>query len=409
MVWFTSFLFIVLAVPVNCDVFQDNTVISDEFPGEPPLSRNVFRQLLNQETLIRMSLVKNVQSLMQDMVTQKEMMLKLQSSMEKMALILEEQNKTIETRLSSLNTDNQETNRRIVQLEEEVKDQNLTEGRLDLELTNVINIQQSLKEELKLTVEELKRNASDAMSDVKVETRLLSMSVMDLDQRADDVKKRLNDFNKSVPQLFEKYQIVTQRVGNLFTNLSVSSDQELNEIKSDLKKTQKKQLKLSAAVLSLEWFRNNASKGNCELTKLTNVSKKVGFTDGLRSSNSGWSSDKLVFTEEIYNYGGGYDSSSGVFTAPASGVYVFFVSLTSYEHSSVLVDIVVNGTSKVRARANGGRDTTDYDYFEYQYQTGTNMVVTSLDRGKKVWVECHSGAGYYSETVPVSTFSGFMI
>ncbi|XP_062611834.1 complement C1q-like protein 2 [Saccostrea cucullata] len=249
------------------------------------------------------------------------------------------------------------------------------------------------------------------MSDVRVELRLLSMSVLDLDERADDIKKRLNEFNQSVPQLWEKYEVVTEIVGNLTTNLSASTHQKLDEMKTGLRKTQKNQLKLSAAVLSLEWFRNNATKGNCELTEgnSMNLTKKIGFTAGLRSSNSGWSSNKLVFTEEIYNHGDGYDFSSGIFTAPASGVYVFYVTLTSYEDSNIFVDIVVNGASKVRARANGRRESGDYDDFEYQYQTGTNLVVTSLDRGEKVWVEYHSGRGYYSETVPVSTFSGFII
>lgn len=43
------------------------------------------------------------------------------------------------------------------------------------------------------------------------------------------------------------------------------------------------------------------------------------------------------------------------------------------------------------------------------YQTGTNMVVLSLQKGDNVWVEHSYGQGYYSQSVPETTFSGFLI
>ncbi|XP_048767991.2 complement C1q and tumor necrosis factor-related protein 9A-like [Ostrea edulis] len=173
-------------------------------------------------------------------------------------------------------------------------------------------------------------------------------------------------------------------------------------MKSELADTQQNQLKMAAAVLSLEWFKNNMSKGNCD------ISKRVGFTAGVSSSNTRWSSGKLVFNKVLHNKGAGYDSSSGVFTAPSAGVYVFYVSITSYSDNEINVDITLNGYSQVTARDKGGSGRINYSY-SYSYQTGTNMATLSLKRRDRVWVQYTAGTGYSSKSVPTTTFSGFLI
>ncbi|XP_062576274.1 complement C1q and tumor necrosis factor-related protein 9A-like [Saccostrea cucullata] len=160
---------------------------------------------------------------------------------------------------------------------------------------------------------------------------------------------------------------------------------------------------MSAAVLSLEWFKNNISRGNCDL------SKRIGFTAGVSSSGSSWSSGKLIFTKVLYNQGNGYDSSSGIFTAPSAGVYVFYVSITSYSSNAISVDISLNGYSQVTARSNAGSGSGYRSSFSYSYQTGTNMAVLSLKRGDRVWIAYNSGTGYYSDYTQITTFSGFLI
>lgn len=44
---------------------------------------------------------------------------------------------------------------------------------------------------------------------------------------------------------------------------SEETNNTLENMKSELADTQQNQLKMAAAVLSLEWFKNNMSKGNC--------------------------------------------------------------------------------------------------------------------------------------------------
>lgn len=125
----------------------------------------------------------------------------------------------------------------------------------------------------------------------------------------------------------------------------------------------------------------------------------VAFTAGVTESKRYWSSGNLIFSTIIYNEGGAYDASTGVFTSPTDGIFVFYVTITAYSSNTIYVDIVKNRSSSVRALAYGGTS----------HQTGTNMAVFSLRRGDKVWVKYHSGQGFYTDSTPITSFTGFMI
>ena len=125
----------------------------------------------------------------------------------------------------------------------------------------------------------------------------------------------------------------------------------------------------------------------------------VAFTAGMISQSSSWKGDILVFPHVITNKGQGYDNSTGKFTAPRDGMYVFFVTGVSYLKNGLLLDIVQDGVRKVRT----------FSENSYYYETGTNLVVLELDRGDAVWVRRVSGGGYWTYSVPLTTFSGFLL
>lgn len=137
-------------------------------------------------------------------------------------------------------------------------------------------------------------------------------------------------------------------------------------------------------------------------TRIISISVKdtpVAFTAGITSSSDSWSGDILVFPHVITNKGQGYSSSSGKFTAPRDGTYVFTVTGVSWGSNGLYLDIVHDGVRKVRTWSDSSASR----------QTGTNLVVLELDRGDAVWVTRDYGRGYWTESVPLTTFSGFIL
>lgn len=119
---------------------------------------------------------------------------------------------------------------------------------------------------------------------------------------------------------------------------------------------------------------------------------------GMTTSSSSWSGDILVFPHIVTNYGNGYNPRTGKFTAPTDGTYVFFVHVNALGSNFIYLDIVINGSSKVRTLAHNSA----------QFRTGTNMAVLQLVIGDSVWVCRYNGQSYYTHSVPITTFSGFL-
>ncbi|XP_062587600.1 uncharacterized protein LOC134249247, partial [Saccostrea cucullata] len=184
---------------------------------------DIVRQLLNQETIIRMTLVKNVHTLMKDML----------SLQEKLA-------------------------------------------------------------EAEVEISSLKKSTDSELTDLKNEVMLLKLE-----------------------------------------NVNVNSS--MDNLKSALRLSETEQLKLSAAVSSLELLRVNLT--NHDHDKAT----KFAFTAGVTSSNKTWRSGVMVFDKVIFSIRSGYNPSTGVFTAPIEGNYVFYVSAVEFSNRYLGVFIDKNG------------------------------------------------------------------
>jgi hypothetical protein len=128
------------------------------------------------------------------------------------------------------------------------------------------------------------------------------------------------------------------------------------------------------------------------------INRKVVFTVGVSSSYIYWSSGTLVFPHVVYNIGGGYDPNTGVFTAPVDGLFAFFVNIQSDGSNQIRVNLVHNGTSKVRVMA-----------YTPSYSSGSNLAVLKLQKGDRVRVRHYYGTGYYTDDAPTTTFSGWLI
>ena len=133
---------------------------------------DVFRQLLNQETIIRMNLVKNVHILMKDMLTLKE---KLADSEEK---------------ISGITTSTVQ----------EISDLNKQVEFLKVENAAMKNKTTVDEKEIIMLKEKLE-NASNTLTDVKVEVRYLSISVFGINDDLKEIDERFQELENSTKEI----------------------------------------------------------------------------------------------------------------------------------------------------------------------------------------------------------------
>ncbi|XP_063410485.1 complement C1q-like protein 4 [Mytilus trossulus] len=107
----------------------------------------------------------------------------------------------------------------------------------------------------------------------------------------------------------------------------------------------------------------------------------------------------VVFDKVWTNNGNGYNPSSGVFTAPMSGLYHFAAVVMSVSSKSLFL----------RLYHNSAKITSSY-ITDTGYKTGTFDVVLSLEKGDTVSIKSgHNGQTIYSDGDNYSTFSGNLI
>nr|XP_034332667.1 uncharacterized protein LOC117691217 isoform X1 [Crassostrea gigas] len=332
---------------------------------------DVFRQLLNQETIIRMTLVKNVHALMKDMLT------------------LQEKLTAAENRISKIHTS---TDHEISKLKEEVK---LLKTENEFLKNNSAQV--------RADIDHLNENLTDlsnTLTDVKIEVRYLSITLFDINTNVRETAEILQHHNNSMENINSDIAHNDRKQSAALLELRKQHVRFIDDfrnttrtLKADIDQFQTDQWRLSASVSSLELFRANQTNTKCD------QNQEVAFTASVSLASSTWNSGTLIFDVVITNTGNGYNPSTGVFTSPRSGTYVFYVSAVEYTTQYLKIDIVINSVSKVRMM---GHSSTSY-------QTGTNMVVLNLQKGDSVWVGYAGGTGYYTQSVPTTTFSGFLV
>ncbi|CAM4565331.1 unnamed protein product [Leuciscus chuanchicus] len=100
------------------------------------------------------------------------------------------------------------------------------------------------------------------------------------------------------------------------------------------------------------------------------------------------------------NLGEMFDTTSGRFTCPAAGTYVFIFHILKLAISVPLyINLMRNEEVMVSAYANDGAP---------DHETASNHAVLQLFQGDQVWLRLHRGA-IYGSSWKYSTFSGFLL
>lgn len=131
------------------------------------------------------------------------------------------------------------------------------------------------------------------------------------------------------------------------------------------------------------------------------------------ATGDGTTVNPIVFNATLYNVGSGLNTSTGIFTAPVAGLYVFsatvwFGNITT-SHFPYLVGIVTTGANYLFqiASAPGGASL----------QNGINgTVIANMAANDTAKVECAVGASTKTVSIiqngatdPRTTFSGFLL
>uniref|UniRef100_A0A8W8J9A9 C1q domain-containing protein n=1 Tax=Magallana gigas TaxID=29159 RepID=A0A8W8J9A9_MAGGI len=378
----------------------------------------ILRQIINQETAIRLTLVKNVHALVNDVALIKKSLAASEARFtrqQQMIDALKIQVKSLQQENNELKNSSRISEARIMELETNLQSVNKNFSTLHDEL-NVIQKDSDDKRR------GMFNKIHSVLDDIKIEVRYLSVTLLDFkestetenesrEKKYEELERHFNNsFEELKAEIFQnKLNLTNNKV--LIQNLDDSQSEirgtfteilnrTVTKLETQLKTSEYEQLKLSSAVASLEVASMNLSRLNCD------KSNHHAFTVGISLRNISWTGGTLVFPDIIYRKGTGYNPSTGIFTAPTAGTYVFYVSVQSESRQDIRLDIVLNGSGKVRAMAWYG--SGDSIYIDI-HQTGTNLVILHLQTGDRVWVKRFAGTGYYSNSAHVTTFSGFKL
>ena len=110
----------------------------------------------------------------------------------------------------------------------------------------------------------------------------------------------------------------------------------------------------------------------------------VAFT--ATSSTDGAHSGKVIFNTVVTNEGGAYDGSTGIFTCPSSGVYVFIWTIMTHYGKQCYADLSINGTRQQSVRAAAhliGISSSDV------FTQSTASRTVRLSKGQQVFVHVY--------------------
>ncbi|KAI2667746.1 Complement C1q-like protein 4 [Labeo rohita] len=146
---------------------------------------------------------------------------------------------------------------------------------------------------------------------------------------------------------------------------------------------------------------SNASNG---VVLTLETAKKVAFSVGLLESGTGntgpiRTGQTLVYKKVFSNIGGGYDSNTGVFTAPVKGAYYFKFYGHCHGGTTMAVSLLKNG--QTQCSLHSWKPTSN--------SNASNGVVLTLETGDQIYTQLWPNTWVYDDPASYTSFGGFLI
>ena len=157
---------------------------------------------------------------------------------------------------------------------------------------------------------------------------------------------------------------------------------------------------MSALIHNMNTLINNQKTEIATLTR--NQNTKVHFTASLSRRLTLAGSQVLTFDHVITNVGGGYNASTGRFTCPVDGYYLFEMHILGQADKFTNFQLWLNQQRVV---------VTETDDL-YDYQSASNSAILQLQRGDSVRVVSGAGHSSYADgyvTHAYTTFTGTLL
>ncbi|XP_060579385.1 uncharacterized protein LOC132736300 [Ruditapes philippinarum] len=263
---------------------------------------------------------------------------------------------------------------------------------LSTRIDNVIRENNNLKSELKET-------KADLQKQLKTEAKLLRKIL-------DDENAHMKETRMTFEQKFKSFQL---EILNDLNSMNISRQTSVSKLENSISKQNMAVITMLQAVenkLRSVSTKQDRQEGTFSgqisaLSRRISVeeARKVAFSARLTKKQSYYGKDeRIVFDEVKYSYGGGYSSSTGIFTAPKSGTYLFTYNIESTSSGMAHVSLMID--SRVTTQALVGKGP-DYN--------GGNSAIAYVWKGEKVWVETASFQDMYYIGPYRTTFNGILI
>lgn len=226
---------------------------------------------------------------------------------------------------------------------------------------------------------------------VEIKDEQLRSDIEQLKDETDNVTNKQNMTQQSVGSLEANLKALTSTVSSLSSSLSSQTSYLSSQISSVSSSLQSKissessSLSSRISTLSSSLYSKMSSESSSLSSSISSLSsrisneedRKVAFSARLLKMDSYYlPKEKIKFDDVRYNYGSGYDPSSGIFTAPKSGTYLFAGTVEATNSGIGHADIMVRGYFKVDLLAAKGFSNT-----------GTAVIVDYLSAGDKAWIQ----------------------